>query len=63
MLYICNIFVDIIILISRTMSALINSAGDLMIILSLKKHKKSFLKTILKQEILSRWVFWKQRPF
>lgn len=24
-----------------------------------KKHENSFLKKIIKQEVLNRWVFWK----
>lgn len=53
------IFVGIIILTSGRMSALVNSAGDLMINTKFKKHENSFLKKIIKQEVLNRWVFWK----
>lgn len=54
------IFVGIIILTSGWMSALVNSAGYLMINTKFKKHENSFLKKIIKQEALNRWVFWKQ---
>lgn len=50
-------FVDITTLFSRRMSALVNSTEDLMILLTLKKNGNSFLKKIIKQEVLNRWFF------